>query len=111
MMINTYVQRDRWSLKDTRNEHNSSNNEQQTSEKAGLPNFMRAGSVEYGAEAANNYINEELGSKINSNRQQIDRNKISVTKLVLTESNGSDSGLERLPCGSDTYFDRSFDSD
>ena len=37
--------------------NNSSYNELQASDKAGLPNFMRAGSVEYGAAevAANDY--------------------------------------------------------
>ena len=74
-----------------------------------MPNFMRAGSAGYGAaEAAHDYMNGPVEHKINLNP---DRNQISVTKLVLTESNGSDSGIERLPCGSDTYFDRSFDSD
>lgn len=74
-----------------------------------MPNFMRAGSAEFGAaEVAHDYMNGPLERKIEKNP---DKNQISVTKLVLTESNGSDSGIERLPCGSDTYFDRSFDSD
>ena len=74
-----------------------------------MPNFMRAGSAEFGAaEVAYDYMNGPLERKIEKNP---DKNQISVTKLVLTESNGSDSGIERLPCGSDTYFDRSFDSD
>ena len=96
--------------KDSKNQKNSSTNEyQQAEDKAGLPNFMRAGSAEFGAaQAANDYMNGPVERKMNLNP---DRNQISVTKLVLTESNGSDSGIERLPCGSDTYFDRSFDSD
>ena len=95
--------------KDSRNEQNNSINELQYAEdKAGLPNFMRAGSAESGAQAVHDYINGPVERKMNLNP---DKNQISVTKLVLTESNGSDSGIERLPCGSDTYFDRSFDSD
>ena len=36
---------------------------------------------------------------------------VPMTKILLNASNGSDSGLERLPCVSDQYFDRSFESD
>ena len=104
MMINTFALE-----KYPKDAQNSSTNEiQQTEDKAGLPNFLRGNSDCFGPEAVHDYMNGTVERKINLN---LDRNQISVTKLVLSESNGSDSGIERLPCGSDTYFDRSFDSD